>query len=32
MDGSKTMADVGVSGLSVAPLLLLAGGSILLLA
>ena len=32
MDGSKTMAGVGVSGLSVAPLLILAGGSILLLA
>jgi len=32
MDGSKTMAGVGDSGLSVAPLLLLAGGSILLLA
>jgi diguanylate cyclase (GGDEF)-like protein len=32
MDGSKTMAGVGVSGLSAAPLLALAGGSILLLA
>ena len=32
MNGSKAMAGVGVSGLSVAPLLLLAGCSILLLA